>query len=153
MMQMDVSCAALGCKVERDQRRGRGTGRVSEGRGGGVAAPGRARAKWQAGGGRRWSCACWRTTGTRPRAFWHKVEGGGAGLGHYSSGLGQRCWTSTGAGPVGGARLVLLSLSFIFLFYFSVIFVAFLKIPRPFQKSPNCTCPLYRIYPTWDISI
>ena len=48
---------------------------------------------------------------------------------------------------------VSLSLSFISCFLFFCNFVAFLKILRHFQKSPNCTCPLFRTYPTWNISV
>ena len=44
------------------------------GPGGRVAMPEKARAKRQAGGGRRWPCACWRAVGTRPPAHWQEVE-------------------------------------------------------------------------------
>ena len=66
------------CSVARERGPGeRMRGRESErgpGGGGRVAMPGESRAKRQAGGGRRWPCACWRAMGTRPPAHWQEVE-------------------------------------------------------------------------------
>ena len=68
----------------------------------------------------------------------------------------------TGTGPVGWAGQVSgpgrsfslsLSLSFISIFLLFCKFVALLKISRHFQKSPNCACPMFRIYPTWNILV
>ena len=69
---------------------------------------------------------------------------GFAQLGCYSGGL---------AGLPGKFSLSLWFSILISVFYYSVIFRAFLKIPRHFQNSPNCTCPLFRTYPTWNISV
>ncbi len=41
---------------------------------------------------------------------------------------------------------------FLFLFLFCK-FVEFLKIPRTFQKSPNCTWSLVGIFPAWNILV
>ena len=62
-----------------------------------------------------------------------------------------QCWAARWAGWwVRPGKLV----SLLFLFFFSFCrFVAFLKIPRHFQKSPNCACPMFRIYQTWNILV
>jgi len=64
------------CSVARERGPGeRMRARESErGAGGCVAMLEKSRAKRQAGGGRRWPCACWRAVGTRPSAHWQEVE-------------------------------------------------------------------------------
>jgi hypothetical protein len=61
-----------------------------------------------------------------------------------------QCWAARWA---GWWLCQISSFSFIFYFLYFCKFVAFLKIPRHFQKSPNCSCPLYRVYPIWNISV
>ena len=55
-------------------------------------------------------------------------------------------WAASWAGQVSGpGKILSLSSLFCIVFYYFFKFVAFLEIPRHFQKSPNCSCPLYRI--------
>ena len=127
---------------ERGPGEGMSTGESGRGRGERVASPGTSREKRQAGGGRgAWA----RTAATRLSSYWREVGDDW-----------QRRW----AGPARWAAYcaiqvsqVSLFLSFISCFLFFCNFVAFLKILRHFQKSPNCTCPLVRTYPTWNISL
>ena len=62
-----------------------------------------------------------------------------------------QCWAARWAGAwVWLGKMVF----HLFLFYFySCRFVAFLKILRHLQKSPNCTWSLVGIYPAWNIFV
>ena len=88
---------------------------------------------------------CAGTVGTRPPAHGQEVEEGGGLVGWVSS-------ARPGGLQVSPGELLSLSLLFMFSIFFCN-FVAFLKILRYFQKSPNCTFPLFRTYPTWNISV
>ena len=125
---------------------GRGRERVREFQGGGVARVEKARTSREAGGGKARACAPrahallptgrrWKTTG---RWRW--------------AGLALPGWAATVVGRLAH-QVGSPSFSFNFVFYYSVVFRALLKILRHFQKSPNCSCSLYGINPTWNISV
>ena len=130
----------------REQRRGRGPGRERRGREGvrGIAEgvqgdEGTAR-QAAAGVARRGAVAVFSS------AFWQEEEDARA-LGGLASWAGQ----ISGLSKPGG--VLSLHFYFISLFYFVILFWALLKILRHTQKSPNCSWPLFGIYPTWNISV
>ena len=73
--------------------------------------------------------------------------------GEEASGLRQRAGTARQMAQVGPSLSLSLSLSLISIFLLFCKFVALLKISRHFQKSPNCACPMFRIYQTWNILV
>ena len=117
----------LGLEREREQRRGKRSGESERVPGGGVARVEKARTSREAGGGEARACAPrahallptsrrWKTTG---RWRW--------------AGLALPGWAATVVGRL--ARQVSSpSFSFNFVFYYSVVFRALLKILRHFQK-------------------
>ena len=116
------------------------------GRGGCGASPDASGApRWQAGGGQG------RRAGDRQQPACSGKGRKTIGSPRWA-GLALPSWAATVVGRLG-RQVSSLSFSFITYFLFFCNFVALLKISRHFQKSPNCACPMFRIYPTWNILV
>ena len=100
--------------------------------------------RWQAGGGHggargRQAAAC---------LLWREV----ADDWHLPGGLGRHS-AMPGGLQVRPGELLRLSFIYVFVFYYSVVFRALIKMLRHTQKSPNCSWPLFGIFPTTNISV